>query len=252
MSVVIRNIDTVEHIYSGQTIAPGASYTVQTSERSKWASNDSLIIDITDGKAQVNDGTADIPGAASQIAFLLGQDVASKDSEGAFLNRTKITQTGWSYQLFCWEMETAKLSGLLAKDYTGTDIPYFTYKMYDVNGQETQTEANCVKTVVDFEPQFDYEIVGGYALQKTQPTSDLYYHCVAVPDIPEVYGGNKIFIRNVNLSFVPSGKGLDCDGRAPKKLTYSAVLHTNKIRFIMNHPAGFQHRILQAIEIFKP
>lgn len=70
MAKIIKNIDTVEHTYAGQGIPAAESYTLQANEDVQFSTSDSLIADIVNGKAQMNDGVADISGTANQLDFL--------------------------------------------------------------------------------------------------------------------------------------------------------------------------------------
>lgn len=72
MAKIIRNLDTVSHTYAGQEILATSSYTIQSIELAKFINDDSLLNDIALGKAQINDGVADIFGVTEQIRFLVG------------------------------------------------------------------------------------------------------------------------------------------------------------------------------------
>ena len=173
------------------------------------------------------------------------------DSDGSHLARVKITRTGWAYQLFGFEIETAKTNGVYAKDEDGNSLNYFTHTMYDTNGDVTTTEANAVKTVVDFEPPWDYELIGGRYKHNAQPQNDMYYFLCAVPDLTPAQGGSKFFVYNVELKYISTSGFMVADGRAPKLLQYNATYHTNKLRFIIRHSAGEQLKFLQLLELFK-
>jgi len=78
MSVLkfVKNIDTVNHVYEGQTITPGSYYEIQKIEETRWMSSSSLLADIGSGKAMMaktNDGQNDISDVNDQIVFLRGE-----------------------------------------------------------------------------------------------------------------------------------------------------------------------------------
>lgn len=178
-----------------------------------------------------------------------------KDSEGAVLSRKKITYTGWSYQLHGIEFTTSSLNPIYSKDIDGNDTGYSTIKLYDSSDLEITdplNEGNAVKTVVDFEPTHDYEMMGGMFKIKSALTQDVRLWVIGVPDIPAASGGSKIFISNINLRYVGLEEGINVDGRVPKLLTYSATNHTNKLRLILKHPAGYQADMHIIFEFFKP
>lgn len=262
MVKIIKNIDSVSHTYAGQVIDANSSYTIQGVEQIKWANDDALMSDIGSGKAVVNDGTNDISGVSNQINFLKDIDNAPRDSDGSPLQRVKVTTTGWHYQLHGIEFETSKLNSLYSKKADNTDYGFSTMKFYkDVSGSEVEItgddlnqtflDTNCIKTIVDWEPTHDVEMLGGCLKQKTIPAQDVKLWVVGVPDISEQYGGSKPFVVNVNLVFIGLEDGVSVDGRAPKYLTYNATYHTSKIRMIFRHPAGFNHKLHMILELFK-
>jgi hypothetical protein len=74
---------------------------------------------------------------------------------------------------------------------------------------------------------------------------------IGVPDVPAIYGGSKPFCTNVNIKYAGLEEGVKVDGRAPKFMPYDATNHTNKLRLIFRHPAGFKHKLCMIFELFK-
>lgn len=180
----------------------------------------------------------------------------TRDSDGSILNRVKITTTGWSYQLHGLEFQTSQLNSIESKKDDGTDFGFTIIKCYDINNVQLITQLDCdtksVKTVIDWEPTHDYEILGGIFRQQTIPIGNLRLWVIGAPDVPISYGGNKQFVTNVNLKFIGLDGGLVVDGKAPKYLTYSSIYHSSKIRIILKHDAGLKHNINMNFEVFKP
>lgn len=177
-----------------------------------------------------------------------------KDTDGSSLQRTKITNTGWNYQLKGLEFTTSDLDSTYSKDADDNDLGDISIKLYDSNGDEITTELdepNCVKTVVDWEPSYDYELIGGMFKVKQLIVSDVRLWIIGVPDVPAQYGGNKLFASGVNLQFVGLEEGVRADGRASKLLLYDPVYHTNKLRLILKHSAGYQVSMHMLLELFK-
>jgi hypothetical protein len=262
MAKVIKNVDSTSHTYAGQLIAEGSSYTIQATEQLKWSSDDALLADIASGKAVVNDGISDIVGISNQINFLKDGDMSPRDSDGSPLQRTKITTTGWHYQLHGVEFETSKLDSIQSKKVDNSEYGFTTVKFYKlVNGAEVQIigddlnqtylDSNCVKTVIDWEATHDLEIIGGLLRQQAVPTEDIRLWVVGVPDVSEAYGGSKPFAVNINLMYIGLEDGVRVDGRAPKYLAYNATYHTTKLRLILRHSAGFNHKLHMIFELFK-
>ena len=178
-------------------------------------------------------------------------NIKRNDGDGDALARFKIAPTGWIYQAFCFEFEIGKYNSLYCKDVSGSNISGITYKIYDGSNVEitnSGSEGNAVKTVVTFEPAWDYCIVSGRIDQLSIATSDIRMWTIGVPDIPEAYGGSKTFVNGLNLKFVDD---LVTEGRAPKRLNYSATYHTNKLQFTFKHDTSTAHRCMVIIDLYK-
>jgi hypothetical protein len=177
-----------------------------------------------------------------------------KDSDGSPLQRVKITTAGWHYQLHGIEFSTSLLTPYSKKE-DGSDYGYTTVKCYDADGNQLTDQAACdanaVKTVIDWEPTHDLEIIGGMVKQVDAPAEDVRVWVIGVPDVPVEYGGSKPFAVNVNMKFMGKEEGVKVDGRAPKFLSYNAVIHTSKLRLIFKHPAGLKHQMHMIFELFK-
>jgi hypothetical protein len=260
MAKIIKNVDSVSHTYAGQVIEANSSYTIQGVEQIKWANDDDLMSDIGTGKAIVNDGTSDISGVSNQINFLKDIDNAPKDSDGTPLSRTKITATGWHYQLHGVEFETSVLNSIQSKKTDGTNWNFTSIKFYElVNSVETEItggnlnqtylDSNCIKTVIDWEPNFDIDIIGGMLKQKTPPSESVDLWIIGAPDIAVEYGGSKVFVSSMDLEFM--SEGLSIDGKTPKYVPYNSTYHSGKFRIILRHSAGFKHKLHMIFEIFK-
>jgi hypothetical protein len=212
----------------------------------------------------LRDGGADNLDFDNNYKNLANKSVeAQTDSDGSLLSRSKITQTGWHYQLHGVEFTTSTLNSGYSKKSDGADFGFMSMKFYkDVSGTETEItgddlnqsflNSNCIKTIVDWEPTHNYEMIGGFLKQISAPTESVRVWINGVPDISSQYGGNKEFVANVNLTFMGLEDGIRVDGRAPKMLTYSATYHTNKMRIALRHPAGYAHPLHMLFELFKP
>lgn len=70
--VKIRNADLQTRIWLGQVIESNEYYTIPTDDLNNWANDSSLLIDIADGYAIVNDGSTDIVDVNMAINWLKG------------------------------------------------------------------------------------------------------------------------------------------------------------------------------------
>lgn len=181
------------------------------------------------------------------------------DIDGTPLQRVKASKKGWSFWAVPIELTTSTLGGsVYCKDSADTNIPGITCKIYDENDAEITTagllNANlntCVKTVMDFEPAFDYEMIGGVLRINSNPSQDVRLWIVGAPDIPVQYGGSKEFASGVNLKFLAPDSAFEIDGRVTKYVTYNNQTHQGKLRAIIKHPAGLNLNIQIIIHTYK-
>lgn len=181
------------------------------------------------------------------------------DIDGTPLARQKASKKGWSFWAVPIEFTTSTLSGTVyCKDASGTDVPGITCKIYDASNVEITTAGllnanlnNCVKTVMDFEPAFDYEMIGGALRINSNPSQDVRLWIIGAPDIPAIYGGSKEFASGVNLKFLAPDSSFEIDGRVTKYVSYSASTHQGKLRAILKHPAGTQVNLQIIIHTYR-
>ena len=99
--------------------------------------------------------------------------IPPKDNSGRPINRNAATESGWAYVADFLQFETSQLNSLRHTLVDGTDSTYCSIKFYDASDVELTTQpaidASCVKTVVDFAPPYDYELIGGSFRQYTSP-----------------------------------------------------------------------------------
>lgn len=206
-----------------------------------------------------HDGTP-LPENSTTNVKLVEDAVTPKDSDGSPLQRIKVTKTGWHYQLHGIEFETSVLNSLESNKSDNSPWNLCTMKFYElvnnieteITGQnltQTYLDSNCIKTVIDWEANFDIDIVGGWLKQKTSPTDYLNLWIVVAPDIPFQYGGSKEFISNLNLELMD--KGVNIDGKTPKYISYDPVNHSGKFRLILRHSPGFKHGLHMIFELYK-
>lgn len=194
-----------------------------------------------------------------------------KDADGATIIRTKTTSTGWHYEPRALDFYTAKLGSLYNRKDDGGDIDDGTdygdaiMKFYNAanaelvqGGVETdvafQTRLTnfCVKTIIDWQSTYDFDIIGGKLQIKDRPDSSTYIWCIIAPDIPAFLGGSvPYFAGGFNLSFYAPGDSQDFNGRGVKSFLYDPVYNSNKVRFIVKHALGDQVGLQIIIDQFK-
>ena len=113
------------------------------------------------------------------------------------------------------------------------------------NAWISATEDEATKTVLDWDPAYDYEIIGGYTdiprNLRDGTTDQWYISVVGVPDYPPSEGGSVRYITDVNIEAVTANT-IVSDGRATSFMKHNAsgLPHTNRLRFIVKHPVGAQ------------
>lgn len=245
---------------NGVAIANGVTYTVLADALVNVCMDPTLWNLLNGDTVQLSDGTnfwiqndAKMYIQRTLIAF-------QKDSDGAQLSRVKAAPTGWVFQMRFFEFTTAKYDAIVNKDAITDDaLADITAKFYKSNGDEVVLDGGIgdaakiltiVKTVIDFEPTYDYYIIGGHCKVVDLPSSNIRLSVVAVPDIAAPTG-SKIMIQGANFKIITPDDKIDTDGRSGKFLAYNATYHTNKLRFILRHAAAAQESFMVGLEHFK-
>lgn len=263
MKLILKNrSDTIFSYVSGSIIL-GAKAILEISS-TNWFSlsqDNEFIKDILLNNIILNNGLKDLEtnDSFNYIIQLMQLNDFNKDTDGALIVRSKAAKKGWSFSAIPIEITTSTLSGTLyCKDVNDVPIPGVSCKIYDSNNNEITTagvlNANlntCVKTVVDFEPIYDYEIIGGSLRVNSNPSTDIRLWIVGAPDIPAQLGGSKEFASGINLKFLAPDSSFDVDGRVTKYLTYDANTHTGKMRLLFKHPAGTNVNIQITIHLYR-
>lgn len=208
------------------------------------------------------DGGADVVDFESNYKELdtTNMSIWQYDTDGAQIVRTKAAKKGWTYSATSIEFTTSDLSSsVYCKDNEGNDVAGISLKSYNGSNVEVTVPGllnvnlgTITKTVLDFEPPFDYEIIGGNIRTVSSIASDMRLWIVAVPDIPSGSGGSKEMATCVNLKYLTPGNVYEVDGRVSKYLAYDATYHTNKLRFILKYPAGTTETLALTLEYYRP
>lgn len=205
------------------------------------------------------------PASAEQIDFetnfknIGNKSLWQSDSDGAQIVRTKAAKAGWSFWAVPIEITTSMISAnLYCKDSNLNNVPGISGKIYDdsnveitVPGIANVNLSTATKTVIDFEPPFDYEIIGGALRINSNPGLDVRLWIIGAPDIPANLGGSKEFASGVNLKFMAPDADFQVDGRVSKFLQYNATTHQGKMRILLRHPPGAQVNMQIVIHVYR-
>jgi hypothetical protein len=173
----------------------------------------------------------------------------------------KFAPDGWHQQYFETEFETSKLDSIHEKDWENVDIGFSSLKFYDAAGDELTTQGeidtDCVRTDLLWMPDSDYSIKSGFIAQMVVPESNVYVWALGA-DLDAAYGGPQAVFADggMNLRYIDARTRAGLDGVAATIMHYShptlgAGAGTNRIRFVVRHPAGFKHRLQAVMEIFR-
>jgi hypothetical protein len=183
-----------------------------------------------------------------------GNTINQIDTDNAQIVRIKAAKKGWTYTATAFEFITAQIGSMIALNVDASSKSWVTLKIYDAAGVEITDPAlqsNAVRTHVDFEPPYDYEVIGGEMRITPALSTDMRLFIIAVPDVPYAYGGSRVMAENLNLRFLLPGNMFQVDGRVSKFLQASSTNHTNKLRLVFWHAAGVQENLMVTIEHFR-
>jgi hypothetical protein len=178
-----------------------------------------------------------------------------RTSDGRLTVRDSTANRTSNFKLRVFSFKTAAAGSVHnVNPVTDADYGDAAISFFDVSGAPC-AEADAVKTVVDWEPHYNYEIIGGYMDVPSaikDGTSDAWYlSVIGVPDYPPEMFGSVDYISEVNLEAVSTQKIIS-NGRAVSYMPYNygGAPHTNRLRFIVKHPKGAQQRFQVYIEHF--
>jgi hypothetical protein len=250
MKLIVKNNsdDAFSYADGSVSIQPNSVTEITAANWFALYSDVNFIKDLRLNNLIVSDGLKDYstPESETYVTFLNSFNYNNKDIDGAMIVRTKAAKKGWSFWAVPIEINTSTIdASVFCKDSAGNNIPGISAKIYDSEGIQITVPglANinlslATKTVIDFEPPFDYEMIGGALRINSNPAQDVRLWIVGAPDIPAQFGGSKEFASGINLKFLAPDSTFDIDGRVSKYVTYNPVDHRGKLRIILTHPPG--------------
>jgi len=253
MKLIIRNQNSSDELSYANGLVVVPAYGTLEVPSSHWFAlytDVNFVRDLRLNNFTLNDGDKDVlpENAEKHMRQLNEFNYNNKDTDGAMIVRPKAAKKGWSFWAVPVEITTSTIGGaLFCQTSDGTNLPWVSCKIYNSENIEITVpgvlDANlgtCVKTVIDFEPTFDFEIIGGALRVNSNPLQDVRLWIVAAPDIPAAFGGSKEFASGINLKFLAPDSSFEIDGRVSKFVIYDPLTHQGKIRIILKHPAGLQ------------
>jgi hypothetical protein len=261
LTLINNSSDNFSYLSGAVVVPAGGTLNVDSSYWFSLLTDLPFIADLKKNNFFVSDGidTYSFPESEELIRRMVTQEnTSSRDSDGAMIVRNKAAKKGWTFCSLPIEFETSRLSDTLySQDVNGNPRAFVTMKSYDAQDNEVTTPgllnanyATIVKTVIDFEPPYDYEIIGGDLRTLTTIVNDMRLWIIAAPDVPAPQGSKEMG-GGINLRYLSPGNVFSVDGRVSKYATYHPVYHTNKIRMVFKYPAGTNESIMIVIQFYK-
>jgi hypothetical protein len=261
------NLDQLKREIEASSIVTGISYisgyaqSVEIVFKATLSSNDEQTLN--------NIVNSHIPNDTTEAILVEISNAIDPDTGGVRLT-PKFAPDGWHQQYFETEFETSKPNSIHEKDWKNVDIGFSSLKFYDdednelvqgeLSNEDYQALLNtaCVRTDLSWMPDHDYAIKSGFIAQRVVPEDNVYIWALGV-DLPEAYGGPQACFAEggLNLIYVDARTRAGLDGVSPTIMYYSHPqlgdgMGTNRIRFVVRHPAGYKHRLQAVMEIFVP
>jgi len=176
------------------------------------------------------------------------------DASGRPLARKAIATAGFAMQWLSFNLIAGKYDSLECyhADNT-TPVAGFTYKIKDANGDiitSAANEADAVKTVIIYQPQYDIELIGARFRQREVPTTEIHAYMEINPE--ENIGSEfEMVLGGHDLRFFEERAPVGVDGRAPKLMVHDPVYNTNMMEWYFYHPTGTSHDIMIELEYYR-
>lgn len=257
--VKIKNCQVSDDTYCGQEIQAGQYYQLQETEFTIWAINQKVQNHLSADPAKiiVNNGDYD-------LNYELGKQhlegSTPEDENGRPQFRKVVTKPAWYFSPHAIDFITSKSKSIYNRKHDGANIDDGTdagdavIKFYDSDGDElvkgeneTDEEFDArlltdnVKTIVEFEKEESYDIVGAELYFQNAPQNRAYVWCIFAPDIPYEYGGSKPFMgRGMALHMMQPKVPHHFDAVSTSTINYDPVNHSGKIGIIVKHDTGEQ------------
>lgn len=239
---------------TGQNVPATSQVVIDPSDYALYARSSDTITALSSGDLVYNDGAQDILDVASATLALQGNvQIFPTDVDGRPEMRTAVAEPGAHYEPQCIQIKTSEIgsSGYVYEDEDGNDLGFVTCKIYNASDVEITDPLNrltAVKTVIDWEPTYNYSIIGAVALIPDTPAADIRMWVKGLPDVMPT----SFLSGGINLKHVGALNGLNTDGRTSKYLKYAdPVPGTNKMRIILKYPILTEWSMSMIWEIYK-
>lgn len=174
----------------------------------------------------------------------------------------KYAPDGWVQKLYEIEFKTSEKNSIHERDYLNQDIGWAELRFYNAAGDDiTESsqavlDSECVRTDLSWMPNQDYMIKGGLIAQIEAPTQNVYVWAQGAV-LDDQYGGPQVTFAEggINMCYVGPRDRVGLNGVSGTMMYHTHTLlgpgaGTNKLRFVVRHPAGLKHSLQAMFEIF--
>lgn len=179
-------------------------------------------------------------------------NVPYTDTDGRPIQKVAASRKGTTYLSDFATIDTGLSVTSLKWDVSAGN---YTAKFYNASNVEVAAnDANCVKTIINYAPPEQYEIIGGNVHVKAMATQACVLWVIGgATDLAGVVpSAVKEMVRYLDFECVQIG--VNTDGRASKFMALSTdgvPVPTNKLQFIIRHAAGYQYKFSVSVELFR-
>lgn len=181
---------------------------------------------------------------------------------GVLATSPKYAPDGWVQKLYEIEFKTSEKNSIHERDYLNQDIGWAELRFYNAAGEDiTESsqavlDSDCVRTDLSWMPDQDYMIKGGLIAQIETPVENVYVWAQGAV-LDDQYGGPQVTFADggINMCYVGPRDRVGLNGVSGTMMYYTHPMlgpgaGTNKLRFVVRHPAGLKHRLQAMFEIF--
>lgn len=193
-------------------------------------------------------------------------NIPEKDTDNRPYSQNVVAPSGWGYVDLSFNFKLDEV-GITCKsltfdgsrDLNGTaNVGTFTetFQKSDFTKIASPVASDFTNNIkwrrIDFEPAFDYVVVGGRFSIASAVSNHACLWCVGAPDIDKSLGGSHHFMVEKSLSHVTPDQSFIADGRTAKRMNYNATYHYNKLSAFINHGLAESTFVEASYQIYVP
>lgn len=190
----------------------------------------------------------------------------------------KVAPDGWVQRIHEIEFKTSTLNSYHDRDYNNVDFGWTKMKFYEgpagseseitgVNLNQEYLNIHCTRTDVHFMPDKDFMLLGAGVAQLEETAENVYLWGL-IMDLDAPYNVNippfELVEGGINMKYLKAKDHFLVEGRAPATLYYDGITNpmtggkialppgvgSNKVRYMLRHPAGYKGEYQAIVEYY--